>query len=103
MSNSQMAEKKEQSVDPQSFQLQLTDKAVEKIKEYQEKMTEAKDKLFRVYVQGGGCSGFSYGFIFDAKRDDDFQMPAKDITYLVDPQSAMYLSGCTVDFVESLS
>ena len=85
------------------FDLKLTEKAVAKIKEYQEKMPEAKGKTFRVYVQGGGCSGFSYGFIFDEKRDDDLSVSNGGVDCFVDPQSAMYLSGCTVDFVESLS
>src|SRR3989338_5197235 len=80
----------------------LTDKAVVKIKEYAAKMPEAKDKEFRVYVQGGGCSGFSYGFIFDDAREDDQIFEFGGVKCLVDPQSAMFLEGATVDFIESL-
>lgn len=87
----------------ETLDVKLTDKAAAKIKEYQEKMPDAKGKLFRVYVQGGGCSGFSYGFVFDEKRDDDYNLSAGDVAFLVDPQSAMYLNECTVDFVESLT
>ena len=86
-----------------SLNLQLTEKAVAKIKEYQEKMPEAQGKHFRVYIQGGGCSGFSYGFIFDDKKEDDVTLKFGDVTCLVDPQSFMYLNGCTVDFVEKLT
>ena len=51
-------------------------------------------------MQGGGCSGFQYGFTFDEKRDNDNVMEQDGITILVDPQSAMYLKDSTVDYVE---
>lgn len=85
------------------IQLKLTEKAVTKIREFREKMPDAAGKEFRVYVQGGGCSGFSYGFMFDAKRDDDHVIQAGGVTCLCDPQSLMYLNGATVDFLEGLS
>lgn len=81
----------------------LSGKAVEKIREFKDKMTEAKGKEFRVYVQGGGCSGFSYGFMFDEQRDGDNLVQVSGVTCLVDPQSLMFLKGSTVDFIESLS
>ena len=83
--------------------LNLTEKAVSKVKEFKEKMTESNGKEFRVYVQGGGCSGFSYGFMFDEKRDDDLVIETSGITCLCDTQSLMYLKGATVDFLEGLS
>ncbi|MDP2600715.1 MAG: iron-sulfur cluster insertion protein ErpA [Deltaproteobacteria bacterium] len=81
----------------------LSEKAVAKIKEYGEKMPEAKGKKFRVYVQGGGCSGFSYGFMFDEKREGDNVIQAGGVDCLVDSQSLMLLKGATVDYVEGLS
>lgn len=83
--------------------IHLTPKAVEKIAEFRDKMEEAKGKEFRIYVQGGGCSGFSYGFMFDEKREDDNVISVKGVTCLVDPQSLMFLKGSTVDFKEGLT
>lgn len=81
----------------------LTPKAVEKIREFKDKMPEAESKEFRVYVQGGGCSGFSYGFMFDEPRDGDNKVQAGGVVCLVDEQSLMLLKGSTVDFVEGLT
>lgn len=58
----------------------------------------------RMYVQGGGCSGFSYGFeLTDEKNDDDWEFPALTTTVLVDPISMQYLEGITVDFKSDLN
>ena len=84
-------------------QVTLSEKAVAKIKEYAEKMPEAKGKSFRVYVQGGGCSGFSYGFMFDEKREGDQAIQVEGVTCLVDAQSLMFINGAVVDFVEGLN
>lgn len=81
----------------------LSEKATQKIKEFKEKMPESGGKEFRVYVQGGGCSGFSYGFMFDTPRDDDSKIQAGGVTCLVDPQSMMFLKGSTVDFIDGLT
>ncbi|MET0809348.1 MAG: iron-sulfur cluster insertion protein ErpA [Pseudoxanthomonas sp.] len=57
----------------------------------------------RVYIQGGGCSGFQYGFEFDENRaDDDVAVSTDEVTLLVDPLSLQYLMGSEVDYTESL-
>ena len=58
----------------------------------------------RVYVDGGGCSGFQYGFRLDAARaPDDLVLDRDGVELLVDPLSMQYLDGAEVDFVEALS
>ena len=57
----------------------------------------------RVYITGGGCSGFQYGFEFDAAQgDDDLALQRDGVTLLVDPLSLQYLMGAEVDYRESL-
>ena len=80
--------------------ISLTEKAVQKVHSFATNSQEASGKHLRVYVQGGGCSGFEYGFTFDEKREDDQVIPAGDLQVLLDPISLPYLKGCTVDFVE---
>ena len=61
------------------------------------------DLKLRVYIQGGGCSGFQYGFEFDEQRgDDDLAVQTDGVTLLVDPLSLQYLMGAEVDYTESL-
>ena len=57
----------------------------------------------RVYITGGGCSGFQYGFEFDeAQGEDDLALQRDGVTLLVDPLSLQYLMGAEVDYTESL-
>ncbi len=57
----------------------------------------------RVYIQGGGCSGFQYGFEFDeARAEDDAAVERDGVVLLVDPLSLQYLLGAEVDYTESL-
>src|SRR6187431_1076874 len=57
----------------------------------------------RVYITGGGCSGFQYGFEFDEERgEDDLALQRDGVTLLVDPLSLQYLMGAEVDYRESL-
>ena len=59
--------------------------------------------MLRTFVQGGGCSGFSYGFTLDEmKNEDDFEFSEGSSSVLVDAMSAQYLDGAEVDYVESL-
>jgi iron-sulfur cluster insertion protein len=57
----------------------------------------------RTFVQGGGCSGFSYGFTFDEiTNDDDFEIPLDEFKVLVDAMSMQYLTGAEIDYKEEL-
>jgi iron-sulfur cluster assembly accessory protein len=80
--------------------LALTDAAVEKVKYFAKSMPDSEGKPLRIFVHGGGCSGFQYGFQFDEKRDDDNVLELSGIMVVVDPQSATYLRDSTVDYVE---
>ena len=74
--------------------------------------TKIKDLLYeegnpnlslRTFVQGGGCSGFSYGFTFDeVTNEDDFEVPLDEFKILVDAMSMQYLSGAEIDYKEEL-
>ncbi len=80
--------------------LEMTDAAIEKVKYFAKTMPDSAGKPLRVFVQGGGCSGFQYGFTFDEKHEGDNAWEQAGITILVDPQSAMYLKDSKVDYVE---
>jgi iron-sulfur cluster insertion protein len=57
----------------------------------------------RTFVQGGGCSGFSYGFTFDEiMNEDDFEMPLGNSKVLIDAMSMQYLQGASIDYKEDL-
>lgn len=61
------------------------------------------DLKLRVYISGGGCSGFQYGFSFDEEQaEDDISVKNDGVTLLVDPLSFQYLMGAEVDYSESL-
>ncbi|SCN46680.1 probable iron binding protein from the HesB_IscA_SufA family [methanotrophic endosymbiont of Bathymodiolus azoricus (Menez Gwen)] len=66
---------------------------------------EGNDSLkLRVYISGGGCSGFQYGFTFDEEvADDDTQVENGGVTVLVDAMSIQYLNGAEIDYKEDLS
>jgi len=64
---------------------------------------ENPELKLRVYVTGGGCSGFSYGFTFDEKvNDGDMAIEKSGVTLVVDPMSLQYLVGGEVDYIEGL-
>lgn len=59
--------------------------------------------MLRVYIQGGGCSGFQYGFTFDETvQDGDTEVETDGVTLLVDPMSLQYLTGAEIDYTEGL-
>ena len=82
--------------------LLFTDSAAAKVKELIDEEGNAELKL-RVVVQGGGCSGFQYGFTFDeAVNEDDMQMVKNGVTLLIDAMSLQYLAGAEIDYKEGL-
>ena len=59
--------------------------------------------MLRVFVQGGGCSGMSYGFTFDEmQNEDDFDFAYEDVKIVVDSMSMQYLQGASIDYKEDL-
>jgi iron-sulfur cluster insertion protein len=59
--------------------------------------------MLRVYIQGGGCSGFQYGFTFDESvQDGDTEVVTDGVRLLVDPMSMQYLTGAEIDYTEGL-
>lgn len=82
--------------------LQFTDAAANKVKALVEDENNPELKL-RVYITGGGCSGFQYGFTFDDKvNDGDLTIEKQGVTLVVDPMSLQYLIGGSVDYSEGL-
>lgn len=80
----------------------FSDSAVAKVRELVEEDENPALKL-RVFVTGGGCSGFQYGFSFDENQDeDDTAIEKAGMTLLVDPMSYQYLIGATIDYLEGL-
>ena len=87
---------------PAPTSLVFTDAAASKAKVLIEEEGNP-DLRLRVFVQGGGCSGFQYGFTFDDSiNEGDRQIENNGVTLVVDPMSYEYLSGAEVDFKESL-
>ena len=74
--------------------LTVTVNAIEQIKEIL--LEEESSKYVRAFIEGGGCSGFNYGFMIDdAKNEDDFEVTEK---LLVDAASMQYFTGATIDY-----
>lgn len=82
--------------------MQINESAVVKIKDLIAEENNPNLKL-RVFVQGGGCSGFSYGFTFDEERnEDDFDFSYDGVQILVDSMSMQYLQGAEIDYKDEL-
>ena len=82
--------------------LVFTDSAAAKVKSLIEEEKNPNLKL-RVFITGGGCSGFQYGFTFDESvNDGDTQVENAGVTLLVDPMSFQYLAGAEIDYKEDL-
>ena len=73
--------------------------AAEKVKEIMDEDPEVTENIsLRVFIQGGGCSGFQYGFTFDETKDDDEVVVTDGVTLVVDPLSLQYLDGSEIDY-----
>ena len=82
--------------------INFTDAAALKVKGLSDEEGDQSLKL-RVYIQGGGCSGFQYGFTFDEEQEEDDTVVTRDgVKLVVDPMSFQYLEGAEVDYTEGL-
>jgi len=80
----------------------FTDAAADKVRELLNDEPDPDQKL-RVFVTGGGCSGFQYGFKFDKETEEGDTVVVKNgVTLLVDPMSVQYLTGAEIDYKESV-
>lgn len=80
----------------------FTDSAAAKVKELIDEEDNETLKL-RVFIQGGGCSGFQYGFTFEEDlQGDDTEVEKGGVTLLIDPMSLQYLTGAKIDYKEDL-
>lgn len=80
----------------------FTDSAAAKVKQLIEEEGNSELKL-RVFVTGGGCSGFQYGFTFDEEiNEGDTSVENDGVTLLIDPMSFQYLVGAEIDYTEGL-
>jgi iron-sulfur cluster insertion protein len=84
------------------MQIEITESAKAKIIDILAEENNPKLAL-RAFVQGGGCSGFNYGFTLDEEiAEDDFEIPLGNFRVLVDSMSMQYLQGSTIDYKETL-
>lgn len=82
--------------------ISFTDSAANRIKDLILKAKNPNLNL-RIYIIGGGCGGFQYGFILDDKlRDDDMQIVKNGVKLVIDPMSLQYLIGSSIDYCEEL-
>jgi iron-sulfur cluster assembly protein len=82
----------------------LTPVAAEKVKQLMAEDADSEQLVLRVAIQGGGCSGFQYGLGFDRGAiEGDLELDQHGVRVVVDPFSAPYLRGATVDFINGLS
>lgn len=80
----------------------FTENAASKVRELIEEEGTPDLKL-RVFVSGGGCSGFQYGFTFDETTNDDDTLVERDgVSLLIDPMSLQYLAGAEIDYTDDL-
>ncbi len=89
-------------ISDQELPIKFTDAAATKVLSLITEEENPELKL-RVYVTGGGCSGFQYGFTFDEKvNDGDMTIEKQGVTMVIDPMSLQYLVDGEVDYLESL-
>jgi iron-sulfur cluster assembly protein len=88
---------------PTDTLITITPLAAAKIKQLMADEPDGETLVLRVAIEGGGCSGFQYGLGFDAgSADGDIEMEVDGVRVVVDPFSAPYLQGSTVDFLNSI-
>ena len=82
--------------------IRLTPRAAQQIRTMHAEAGAGEDKLLRVFIETGGCSGLQYGMSFDEPKADDTQCESEGLRILLDPASATYLDGSQIDFDDGL-
>jgi iron-sulfur cluster assembly accessory protein len=82
--------------------LNVSEGAQKAVKGFLEQDPALKGKALRIFVQGGGCSGFQYGFTFSEKQEGDDVTKCPEFEVVVDPMSLPYLNGILIDWVDTL-
>lgn len=83
--------------------IHLTDDAVKHLRELREERGAQDPGYLRIEVEKGGCAGMQYAMSFDGRRGTDHLIEAEDVGVLVDAESARYIEGSTVDYVDDLT
>lgn len=83
--------------------IDVTDNAVRHLQSLLEEKPESAGKGLRVQIAKGGCSGLQYEMTLDGKRPDDSVTTREGVEFLIDPESAPYLEGATLDFQDGLT
>lgn len=92
----------EPAIQTEQLDVHMTEAAIGKVRQLIEAENNAA-LMLRIYVSGGGCSGFQYGFAFEeAAAEDDSRLEQGGVTLLVDPMSYPYLAGAEVDYIDDL-
>lgn len=79
----------------------LTPRAAERVRSMQKEL-QGEDKLLRVFVESGGCSGFQYGMSFDEPKDGDASFETEGVKVIMDASSLAYMDGSRIDFDDGL-
>lgn len=81
--------------------IRLTERAARQVSAMHRDL-QADEKVLRVFVESGGCSGFQYGMSFDEPKSDDQRYESEGVPFVVDPSSHAYLDGSEIDFDDGL-
>jgi iron-sulfur cluster assembly accessory protein len=87
---------------PTETLISLTPVAATKVRELLAEEPDGETLVLRVAIQGGGCSGFQYGLGFDSVAEGDLELELEGVAVVVDPFSAPYLRGTTIDFLNTI-
>lgn len=79
----------------------LTARAADRVRSMQQEL-QGEDKLLRVFVESGGCSGFQYGMSFDESKDGDTTFESEGVRIVMDQSSLAYMEGSRIDFDDGL-
>jgi iron-sulfur cluster assembly protein len=90
-------------MEPTETLLTLTPVAASKVRELMAEEPDGDTLVLRIAIQGGGCSGFQYGLGFDAgAAEGDHELSLEGVSVVVDPSSAPYLQGATIDYLNGI-